>query len=253
VTDSKPSNLKADVDDIITRQTFQTWVAPDPDPHADGVDVYRRSRKGELHKVQTVSTEERARRKGGFEWDVEVPALIDQLERLRGGTAASKVEMSSGRRTPSSRPPAGADIAELLIDMTTGAAGFYREALISLNRAQETVRRGRNGVRVDFAPDLRRTLSLLVDVIDDIKDEALKKRIERSVRSWKNAARLLLSHNAPMASLEMPCPVCKQQSLIVRSDASSDVICSNDECKDENGNQVRWPKLRWALLLEQSS
>lgn len=250
----KPSvskKLREDVADIVEPRTFETWVSPDKDRREDAATVYRKDKKGRLHQVPTVSPTERRRRRGGFQFVAELPSILDQLEQLRGGTAA-RVEMSSGRRAPASRPPAGADVADLIVDITVGSAALLREALISLGRASETTRKGRRGVRVQIQPDPTVTLQRLIDLVDDVTDSQLQDSIVRHVRSWKNAARLLLSHNAPMATLKFLCPMCRQQSLIVRGDASSDVTCSNDDCLDVNGNRTRWPRARWALLLESS-
>lgn len=249
---ARSKKLREDVDDILKPITFETWVSPDKDPRADTVVVYRRDRKGRLIAVPTVSPTERQHRRGGFQYNADLPSILTQLEALRGGTSA-RVEMSAGRRAPSSRPPAGADVAELLIDMTVGSAQLYREALISLGRASETTRRGRRGVRVQIQPDVSRTLHLLVEIVDAVTDKPLQDRINRQIRSWRNAARLLLSHNAPMATLKMPCPMCGLTSLIVRGDASGDVTCTNDDCVDDNGQQTRWPHSRWALLLESAA
>lgn len=265
-------HVRSGVADLLEPQEFRSWVPPDKDPRTpETVHRYRDNRRGpdrtvtrrrnrevveekipgELLPVPTVTDRERDRRRGGFQFEVEMPPLIDQLAELRGGNSA-RIEMSSGRRAPSSRPPAGADVADLEIDITVGAQKLLRECLEQLGRHRETRRVDtRNGTVTDLAPDVATTLRRLAEVADDV-DAALASRIARTITSWRNNARLLLSVNSPMATLQLVCPMCGEQTLTVRSDASSDVFCGNPDCVDENGHTTRWPRSRWAFLLAEA-
>jgi hypothetical protein len=78
----------------------------------------------------------------------------------------------------------------------------------------------------------------------------LVKSIDDHCRRWINASRVLLGHVAPMVTLSTPCPHCDLTSLIVREDATSDVVCITEDCVDENGDQSRWGRIHWPALLD---
>ena len=50
-------------------------------------------------------------------------------------------------------------------------------------------------------------------------------------------------------TLSKACPYCSELSLTVKADASSDVVCRTQGCQDEGGEQPRWTRSTWALLL----
>lgn len=249
--ESKHRGVRDDVRALLSKTRVSTWVGPDKRKEDDTTFIYRDNvrdpKTGELVAVPAVSPTERARRAGGFSHEVEMMALLDQLQQLQT-SSRTDIEMSSGRRTPSSRAPSGGQYAELLVDMAAGTADLRREALTQLNRDCELVRHVA-GKTVQLQPDTASNLRALTELVDLVEDD-LAAKIARQIRSWSNAARLLLSVNAPMATLENCCPMCGQQSLIVRADASSDVVCANKQCVDENGRTVRWPRSRWNILLE---
>jgi hypothetical protein len=184
-------------------------------------------------------------RRGGFHWPPkEHPeagvhlSLLDQLHQLRGGYNVRDTT-GSGRGTPGPRPTGGSDVAELLIEITTGAQQLRTEALRHL------------GVKNTTKPHLPTAAALRhLLVLIDAAGPQLADRMCRQVHSWVNAARLALSYTAPMMALpDRLCHYCGQPALVTRSDASSDVFCSVDGCVDENGERPRWPRATWHLLL----
>jgi hypothetical protein len=75
--------------------------------------------------------------------------------------------------------------------------------------------------------------------------------VDRDVHSWRSRARTVLSYTAPMVTLTTPCPLCQQVSLIVREDATSDVVCITETCMDpETEQRPRWPRTAWRALLD---
>jgi hypothetical protein len=89
----------------------------------------------------------------------------------------------------------------------------------------------------------------LVGRLPDAEQHPLAYDVHRSVRHWMNAAQLHMRHIAPMSRLNAACSYCGEQSLRVRSDASSDVVCVTPDCQDERGEQPRWTRDNWVLLL----
>lgn len=118
--------LKCDVDELVNPRRMPTsWVGPDK------------------HNAKTADDPDLARRRaGGFAWpppddDSKHASLLDQLQRLRDGYTAV-VNTGGGRSAPGSRLPAGSDVADLLVDITTGAADLYWRLLRKLGRQEQT-------------------------------------------------------------------------------------------------------------------
>jgi len=269
--------LQRDVDELTRPRERGQWVQPDK----YAPDIAR----PDLAK----------RRRGGFHWPPkEQPnaglhlSLLEQLEQLRGGFAARKPGGTGSRPAPGPRLTGGADAAELLAEISTGAQQLRRDALRSFGvkdqrrtdvllaplddyiartavdedraRAASRNRLALHIAGERFAAEMARNklrnhwstagaLRHLLVLVDAVPAD-LRDRICRQVHSWVNAARLALGYAAPMITLDRyPCPYCEQRSLITRSDASGDVFCSTEGCLDENAEQPRWTKLTWPRLL----
>lgn len=159
--------------------------------------------------------------------------------------------------TPASRPPVRHEALELVADITAGAAKLRRELLGSKGRQR--------GDTSTTAADLREIVGLI-----DQADPVTQKRVLGEVRSWVYAARVIVSHDAPVLTLrDTCCPYCGGD-LRVRSDASSDVWCSGlarvswctvadhiehkrlepTDCADESGRRRLWPRSSWLMLLD---
>lgn len=203
--------------------------------------------------LPVVSARERDRRLGGFFYETDVTGLLAELQELRDGHGA-RTGGSAGHAAPASRTPAGSDVADLIVDITVGALDLHTRCLEQLGRRRELQRRAKdNDVVIPFKPDTEVSLRALIALYDQV-DGKLQEKITRTVHSWTNAAKVMLSRQAPMKRLKMICPYCdggllKEQTLMVREDVSSDVICMNPECVDENGDSTRWSRSRWVLLL----
>lgn len=171
---------------------------------------------------------------------------------LRLQNTAERVLTSTGsteriaRNKPGSRPPArGSDQAtDLLAQIETGVWQHDAElrdeldAHLSYERPFLTA--------LDHLPGL-------IGRLPNAETHYLTRRVARSVRSWRNACRVQLGYVAPMTSLQAPCPMCEQQSLIVRADAGSDVVCVTDGCVDDQGRPSRWDRYTWTQLLVQDA
>ena len=76
--------------------------------------------------------------------------------------------------------------------------------------------------------------------VDDLQGE-----LAASVRPL----RVITGEVVPQVTLSKACPYCGEQSLRVRPDASSDVVCRTQGCQDEGGEIPRWTRATWHLLL----
>lgn len=188
---------------------------------ADVHDLTRRYNEGRSHTAGLIArvrnTPERVLTSSGL------------TERVSSGKA--------GSRAPSSSSDAARDLlARIETDVWKHDADL-RDALdahLSYERPWLTA--------LDFLPDLARRLP-------HAEKHDLTRKLEKSVRSWRNACRVLLGYVAPMTTLQAACPLCGEHSLIVRADAGSDVICTTDGCEDDNGRPPRWDRYTWTQLL----
>lgn len=168
--------------------------------------------------------------------------LIAELQ-FTAGRVLSATGDSTGRSgKPTSRPPAAASIAavDLLAHIESGVWQHDADLRDALD------------AHLNYDRTWTQALSALPGLanrLPNAEQHPLAACLARAVRSWRNTARVHLGHIAPMATLEAPCPYCKEQSLIVRSDASSDVVCTTAGCEDERGEQPRWTRQTWTLLL----
>ena len=236
MTDStdRLAQLADDVDALIKPRELGQWVQPDRhDPNTAALPTLA------------------ATRASGFYWPPATqarlgvhPSLLTQLEQLRDGYTAPVSESGGGRTTPGPRFTGGADVADLVVEISTGTTQLLVDALRDLRAAQPTVRAQSLDTR-----DRLRHLARIAEAVDG----KIRDRICRQIHSWANAARLVLSYTAPMATLNKPCPYCGQQSLIVRSDASSDAFCTTEDCTDGAGERPRWPRHLWPQLLTSTS
>lgn len=231
-------HLRLDVTQLVEpHEPAHRWIGPDK------------------HNQATADNPKLARqRAGGFTWPppsdtrLEEP-LLDQLRQLRDGYAPAGANTEGGRSAPGSRLPGGADTADLVVDIETGIAELLWKALRHLGR-QEDLRRSGRDRRIGYVtPSPAQSLRRLVDLAVEIPDGPLRATIVKRIHSWVLAARLALSYSAPMVGLGKTCPHCHEQSLLTRSDASGDVFCTTDGCEDDNGQQPRWPRAIWHILL----
>lgn len=269
------ARLTLDVAELLDGIDTEQWVHPD----------HRNPDDAALPRLART-------RSSGFRWATRSTGLLNQLRDLRDGQAPAG-SSSTGHGQPGSRLPAGADTADLVVEITGGAAHLHWKAMRLLGRTEERARRepGKDIVGLGYAragfrtvlwcrhqtdvddvtrrhgmpdwtatanlsgphagytsPDADGSLRALLDLVNQVPAQ-LRSDICTQVHRWVLAARLALSYSAPMAKLQNPCPCCGQQTLIVRSDASSDVMCVNPECVTEDGQQPRWPRHRWLLVL----
>jgi hypothetical protein len=140
---------------------------------------------------------------------------------------------------PASRPPTTLQHLDLLTLIETGVIGHDCD----LRDALDQHRAG------DWP--WQRMLWALPSLADQLGgDHDLVRKLDRDLRSWHSSARVLLGYIAPMVTLTTPCPHCAQQSMIVREDASSDVVCTTVDCIDpDTDEQSRWPRTAWQQLL----
>lgn len=184
-------------------------------------DLTRRYNEGRSHTVGLVirlaNTAERVLNTSG------------QSERVSGGKPGSKAPSRSSDQA-----------ADLLAHIEAGVWAHdadLRDALdahLTYERPFLTA--------LDYLPDLASRLP-------DPEKHPLAHKLEKSVRSWRNACRVQLGYAAPMTSLQAACPMCGERSLIVRSDAGSDVLCTTDGCVDDHGRPPRWDRYTWTQLL----
>jgi hypothetical protein len=192
---------------------------------ADVYDLTRRYNEGRSHTVGLVIR------------------LLNTAERVLA-TSGQSERVSSGK--PGSRPPSRASdqAADLVAHIEAGVwehDADLRDALnahLSYDRPFLTA--------LDHLPDLAGRLP-------NAASHDLTRRLERAIRSWRNACRVQLGYAAPMTTLQNPCPLCGQRSLIVRADAGSDVICTTDGCLDDTGRPPRWDRYTWTQLLTDST
>lgn len=153
----------------------------------------------------------------------------------RGADDAGKV--SSGKS--GSRPPGTLQHLDLLVKIETGVIEHDCDMRDALDQ-----HRGEDW-------HWHRMLWALPTLADQLgADHDLVRRLDRDLRSWHSSARVLLTYIAPMVTLTTPCPHCAQESLIVREDASSDVVCTTPECIDPKTDSAsRWPRGAWQQLL----
>lgn len=156
-------------------------------------------------------------------------------------TSAGPDERVSGGK-PSSRPPSALSdqAADILALMETEVWKHDADLRDHLDAHLNYERQWEQAL--DFLPDLARR-------IPQAETHDLVVNLAKSVRSWRNASRVLLGYAAPMTTLQAPCPLCGEHSLIVRADAGSDVICTTDGCEDDNGQSPRWNRYTWTQLL----
>lgn len=170
------------------------------------------------------------------------PGLLLQLMEHRGRVLNSTGGTKTSRPKPGSRPPSphSVEVTDLLA-LIEAAVWAHDADLRDLLDAHVNYER-------PWLPALQ-ALALLAGRAGG--DQPAVQRLARDVRSWRNHARLLLSYTVPMTHLQVSCPYCQQESLIVRADASSDVFCTTDDCTDERGEKPKWNRHNWILLLDQ--
>jgi hypothetical protein len=172
-------------------------------------------------------------------WDSHHSGLLTLLEQELEPGGGARTGAGSGKGKPSSRAPVRNDILALLTSIEAGTTDMRWRAMRTLGRKREwrelPVRAG-----------LRALETLMLDLAPA---EPLRHEVCAQVRRWVGAAQVSLSFVAPMARLEAICPYCGEATLTVRSDATSDVWCANDECRDDEGREHRWPRGQWVLLL----
>lgn len=166
------------------------------------------------------------------------PGLLQQLARIvasRGGDDAGKV--STGKT--GSRPPGTLRHLDLLAQVETGVISHDCDLRDALDNHRDS----------DW--HWHRMLWALPTLADQLgADHGLVRRLDRDLRSWHASARVALAYIAPMTTLTTPCPHCEQVSLIVREDATTDVVCTTPECIDPKTDEAsRWPRSAWQLLL----
>lgn len=145
---------------------------------------------------------------------------------------------------PGSRPPSGDSngALDLLAEIETGVWQYDADLRDLLD------------AHLDYERTWQHALSSLpglVGRLPDAESHPLAHETSHAVNAWRRHAQLHLRHVAPMRRLEATCHYCGEQSLIVRADASTDVICTTNDCKDERGETPRWTRETWALLLGQ--
>ena len=153
---------------------------------------------------------------------------------LNGGTAAGK---------PASRPPSGTGLDGLVL--IRDIQDQLHDHLGKLHAELGTTHRLLPWQKALWS------LPVLAEHLQPGPDrDATVHGLEKDLSRWINRSRVLLRHVAPMITLNGKCPHCNEQSMIVRDDASTDVICTTDGCEDENGDQSRWGQKHWEALLE---
>lgn len=172
------------------------------------------------------------------------PGLLEQLARpipSRGGDDAGKVTTSK----TGSRAPGSTAHVDLLKKIRDGVRKHHFRLVREVQAAEP-----------DLLPPTTATtwqeqlwaLPALATALGP--EDALVTALDRDLQSWRGSARVLLGYVAPMTTLTLPCPHCGQQSMLVREDATSDVVCVTDGCVDpETNRQSRWPRNTWRDLL----
>lgn len=203
--------LALDIAELCDRYDTSTWVQPEPTREKPHPKAF-------MHEVHAIGLI--AQLRAALDWRGPSPRADS------GG---------GGRQVPGSRIPLRTDVLNLLAEIDVGARELERRAMEQFggSRPAKTT-----------AEKLRR-LGIWADGLD----EKLLRDIRRDIRSWIGTARLALTYVAPLLELKEQCPNCGQESLVVRSDATGDIWCTNVECHDENGRECRWPRSEWLLLL----
>lgn len=169
--------------------------------------------------------------------------LIAELHDVTGRILTQAGQSEGGRAgKPGSKPPSADShgALDLLAEMETGVWELDCDLRDQLD------------AHLDYDRHWLTALAAipgLVNRLPDAEHHQLAATVDRTVQHWCRRAQLQLRHMAPMRKLQHTCPYCEQQSLVVRSDASTDVYCTTDNCEDERGERPRWTRDNWALLL----
>jgi hypothetical protein len=173
------------------------------------------------------------------------PGLLTQLARpLRPRDSDEAGKVSTG--ATGSRPPTALDHVDLLHKVRTGVRKHHYRLVAALQEAHpDTLPPA--GDR-SWQSQLR-ALPALATALGP--DDDLVRALDRDLQSWRGSVRVHLGYVAPMVTLEdTSCPFCRQPTLIVREDATSDVICTGDGCTNpETGQSPRWHRTDWKRLL----
>lgn len=170
--------------------------------------------------------------------------LIPELQDIAGRTLTRSGQNNAEgkKQKPGSRPPSGSSIPALDLLADIEARVWQHDADL---RDQ-----------LDAHLDYERTWTValnalpgLVSRLPDPTEHPLSADVHRDLSQWRRSAKIFLQHLAPMVKLNIPCRYCAEQSLIVRADASSSVVCTTDGCEDERGDRPRWTRETWVLLL----
>lgn len=172
-----------------------------------------------------------------------LPGLLDQLvdpDRPTAGAADDAGKVTTGKT--GSKPPAPVE----------GPVDLLRSIVTNV-RAHDAAIREELGDTTSQPRSWRRMLwdlPTLVLRLDQPEQHDRVRLLEQHLRSWHSAARVQLGYIAPMVTLTTPCPHCRQVSMIVREDATSDVVCTTPSCIDPKTDSAsRWPRQTWKELL----
>jgi hypothetical protein len=170
------------------------------------------------------------------------PALLAQLHKVQA-LARTGEQTGGGRPKPGSKPPRSLAAVSLLDDIRTEA----NEAAAALaDLCGEPV-----GPPKPVADQLRHLVTLAARAETDYPDEVGS--VVWAVGILVKRARRLLGYDRDgrMRPLrDTVCPEC-EGVLLVREDASSDVVCSGRD--DQPGCGTRYPRWTWLSLLEGST
>lgn len=194
----------------------------------------------------------------GYKPDLGYRATVDAWSLIGDMAPTPGTGGSGGGHTkPTSRPPAGLQAAETLLEIAADIAAMRA-------RVRHRAGRGR-GHASEPAAMLRELLDLALRATGEgwLVDDRMVRQITAAARSWAASARLALRYDAPVATLRSThCPTCGGQ-LRVRSDASSNVWCAGVKGRvmegpalegdrwplPDRGCGAKWPRLAWLDLL----
>lgn len=175
--------------------------------------------------------------------------LLDQVADPDGRTLQGRAgDGGGGGGKPGSRPPVDLAGADLLARVAAGVRtrhGEIRSALGDTGAAPYPSWQ-------DWLWQLPTLASRLPETGPDLAREQhpLVRAVHRDLNGWRNSALIYLGQLSPMVTLTTPCPHCGETSMIVREDATSDVVCTTESCIDPTTQETsRWPRHAWEALL----